>query len=56
MPKFKSKERAQHFLSSFGLIYEHFSPKRDLMKAADYRQIMPIRFQVWQGVAASIGC
>jgi hypothetical protein len=26
------------------------------MKAADYRQIMSIRFQVWQEVAASIGC
>ena len=56
MQKFKSMEHVQHFLSSFGLIYEHFKPKRHLMKAADYRQIMSIRFQVWQEVAGSIGC
>jgi len=56
MQKFKSMAHVQHFLSSFGLIYEHFKPKRHLMKAADYRQIMSIRFQVWQEVAGSIGC
>jgi putative transposase len=56
MQKFKSMAHVQHFLSSFGLIYEHFKPKRHLMKAADYRQIMSIRFQVWQEVAANIGC
>ena len=30
MQKFKSMEHVQHFLSSFGLIYEHFKPKRHL--------------------------
>jgi putative transposase len=56
MQKFKSLAHIQHFSSSFGLICEHFNPKRHLMKAADYRQIMSIRFQIWQKVAASIGC
>jgi len=56
MQKFKSMDHLQHFSSSFDLIYEHFKPRRHLMKAADYRQIMSIRFQVWQEVAANIGC
>jgi putative transposase len=54
--RFKSMDHAHQFLSPFGLIYEHFKPRRHLMKAADYRQIMANRFQVWQGVTVVISC
>ena len=56
MQRFKSMDHAHEFLSPFGLIYEHFKPKRHLMSAADYRQLMSIRFQDWQEMTASIGC
>jgi putative transposase len=49
-------DHAHQFLSPFGPIYEHFKPKRHLMKAADYRNLMDNRFQVWQEMSASIGC
>ena len=55
MQKFKSMDHAQQFLSSFGLIYEHFKPKRHLMSAADYRQLMSVRLQDWREMTASIG-
>jgi len=56
MQKFKSMDHAQQFLSPFGLIYEHFKPKRHLMSAADYRQLMSVRLQDWREMTASIGC
>ena len=56
MQKFKSPEQAQRFLSPFGPIYEHFKPKRHLMKAADYRNLMSNRFQEWQDVTAAMCC
>ena len=56
MQRFKSSEQAQRFLSPFGPIYEHFKPRRHLMKAADYRKIMDNRFRVWQDVTAVTGC
>jgi putative transposase len=56
MQRFKSMDHAHQFLSPFGPIYEHFKPKRHLMKAADYRNLMDNRFQVWQEMSASIGC
>ena len=55
MQKFKSMDHAQQFLSPFGFIYEHFKPKRHLMSAADYRQLMSVRLQDWQEITASIG-
>jgi putative transposase len=55
MQKFKSMDHAQQFLSSFGLIYEHFKPKRHLMSATDYRQLMSVRLQDWREMTASIG-
>ena len=56
MQKFKSPERAQRFLSPFGPIYEHFKPKRHLMKAADYRNLMINRYQEWHELTAIMGC
>jgi putative transposase len=55
MQKFKSMDHAQQFLSPFGLIYGHFKPKRHLMSAADYRQLMSVRSQDWREMTASIG-
>jgi len=37
-------------------IYEHFKPRRHLMKATDYRSLIEDRFQVWQGVTAVTSC
>lgn len=54
--RFKSMNHAHQFLSPFGLIYEHFQPKRHLMKAADYRNLMVKRFQTWADVTAVTGC
>ena len=56
MQKFKSPEQAERFLSPFGPIYEHFKPKRHLMKAVDYRNLMMNRFQEWQDVTAATCC
>jgi putative transposase len=56
MQKFKSPEQAQRFLSPFGLIYEHFKPRRHLMKATDYRQILIDRFKIWEDITAVTGC
>jgi putative transposase len=56
MQRFKSMEQAQRFLSPFGLIYEHFKPKRHLMKAVDYRNLMINRFQEWHELTAITGC
>ena len=36
MQRFKSIEQAHQFLSPFGLIYEHFQPRRHILKAAEY--------------------
>ncbi len=56
MQRFKSQEHAQRFLASFGLIYEHFKPKRHLMKAADYRKTMADRFESWGEITAVCSC
>ena len=56
MQRFKSMEYAEQFLSSFGLIYEHFKPKRHLMKAADYREMMAERFESWSEITAVSSC
>jgi putative transposase len=54
--RFKSMEHVHEFLSPFGLIYEHFKPKRHLMSATDYRKMMADRFAVWHEVTAVTGC
>ena len=55
MQRFKSIEQAHQFLSPFGLIYEHFKPRRHLMKATEYRKLMDNRFEEWQELAACPG-
>jgi putative transposase len=40
MQRFKSAGHAQRFLSAFGPIFQHFRPRRHLMCASEYRQVM----------------
>ena len=49
MKRFKSIRHAQRFLSAFSGISPHFRPRRHLLSAADYRQVMADRFAVWNG-------
>ena len=48
MKRFKSIRHAQRFLSAFSGISPHFRPRRHLLSAADYRQVMADRFAVWE--------
>ena len=46
MKRFTSIRHAQRFLSAFSGIWPHFGPRRHLLSAADYRQVMAERFAV----------
>ncbi|MGA9358212.1 MAG: hypothetical protein WBW75_09460, partial [Mycobacterium sp.] len=50
MKRFKSIRHAQRFLSAFSGISPHFRPRRRLLSAADYRQMMADRFAVWNEI------
>ena len=50
MRKFKSAKQAQRFLSAFGPITGHFQPRRHLLSAEEYRDILQTRFQTWNEV------
>ena len=50
MPRFKSPGQAQRFLSAYGLIAQHFRPRRHLLAAPAYRQEMRQRFQTWREI------
>ncbi|MDP9379150.1 MAG: IS6 family transposase, partial [Chloroflexota bacterium] len=50
MQRFKSAGHAQRFLSAFGLIRDHFCPRRHLFQAREYRAERQRRFQVWDDV------
>ena len=50
MKRFKSARHAQRFLSAFSGISPHFRPRRHLLSAADYRQVMADRFAVWNEI------
>ncbi len=47
MQGFKSAGHAQRFLSAFGLIFQHFRPRRHLLSASEYRNEMKQRFESW---------
>ena len=51
MKRFKSIRHAQRFLSSG--ISPHFRPRRHLLSAADYRQVMADRFAVWNEITGA---
>ena len=50
MKRFKSARHAQRFLSAFSGISPHFRPRRQLLSAADYRQVISDRFAVWNEI------
>jgi len=50
MRRFKSAKQAQRFLSAFGPISGHFQPRRDHLRAGEYRAILQNRFLVWNEV------
>ena len=50
MKRFTSPGHAQRFLSAFSGISPHFRPRRHLLSAADYRQVMDDRFTVWNQI------
>jgi putative transposase len=52
MQGFKSPGQAQRFLSAYGLISQHFRPRRHLLPAPIYREEMRQRFQSWQEVTS----
>ena len=53
MKRFTSIRHAQRFLSAFSGISPHFGPRRHLLSAADYRQVMADRFAVWNEITAA---
>jgi putative transposase len=48
MRRFKSAGHSQRFLSVFGIISQHFRPKRHQLTANSYREEMELRFTTWQ--------
>jgi len=50
MRRFKSAGHAQRFLSAFGLISSHFRVGRHLYSANGYREVMKVRFAVWEDI------
>src|SRR5215510_13986899 len=52
MQGFKSAGHAQRFLSAYGPIAQHFRPRRHLLSAPEYRQVMGQRFHTWQDITS----
>ncbi len=52
MKRFKSSGHAQRFLSAYGPISQHFSPRRHRFAAPAYRQKLQQRFQIWREVTS----
>jgi putative transposase len=53
--RFKSPAHTQRFLDPFGPIHDHCCPRRHLLAAAHYREILRGRFVAWNeitGIAA----
>ena len=48
MQRFKSPPQAQRLLSSHGMIYGRFRPRRHLMSAGQYRRVRAKAFRVWR--------
>ncbi|HUO36541.1 MAG TPA: DDE-type integrase/transposase/recombinase, partial [Mycobacterium sp.] len=53
MKRFTSIRHAQRFLTAFSGLSPHFRPRRHLLLAADYRQVMADRFAVWNEIRAT---
>ena len=50
MKRFTSPGHAQRFLSAFSRISPHLRPRRHLLSATDWRQVMADRFAVWSEI------
>ena len=50
LQRFKSPEHAQQFLAPFGPISDHFRPRRHLLSAPAYHQLLQARFATWREV------
>ena len=48
MQRFKSPQQAQRFLSAHAMIYDHFRPRRHLMRADQYRRARGKAFRIWR--------
>jgi putative transposase len=48
MPRFKSPQQAQRFLSAHSMIHGHFRPRRHLMSPVRYRCARTKAFRVWR--------
>ena len=53
MQGFKSAGHAQRFLSAFGMIFQHFRPRRHLLSASEYRDEMRNRFESWAEITGT---
>jgi putative transposase len=53
MTRVTSIRHAQRLLSAFSGIWPHFRPRRHLLSAADYRQVMAERFAVWTEITGA---
>jgi putative transposase len=53
MQGFKSPGHAQRFLSAYGLIAQHFRPRRHRFAAPAYRHELKKRFQIWQAITGT---
>jgi putative transposase len=53
MQGFKSAGQAQRFLAAYGLIAQHFRPRRHRLPAPVYRHVMAQRFQTWHEVTGT---
>ncbi len=50
LQRFKSPAHAQQFLAPFGPISDHFRPRRHLLSAPAYHQLLQARFATWREV------
>ena len=50
MKRFASPGQAQRFLFAFGIIRQHFGPRRHLISAPEWRTEMTNRFAVWNQI------
>jgi putative transposase len=53
MQGFKSPGHAQRFLSSYEPIAQHFRPRRHLLSASEYREVMSNRFKQWAEITGT---
>ena len=56
LQRFKSPEHAQQFLAPFGPICDHFRPRRHLLPAPEYHQLLQTRFATWREVTGLPAC